>query len=163
MADVEAMFHQVKVNRVDADSLRFLWKDDINSEDPPKTLQMLVHSFGAKDSPSCANYAIECTARNNHHNFNALTYESALKSFYADDLLKSVKTEEMAKTIAKELIELIQCGGFRLTKFVSNRKGVLESLPKSEIINIEFGMDNETHERTLGVTWEINQDVFTFQ
>lgn len=29
VADIEAMFHQVKVNEVDADSLRFLWKDDI--------------------------------------------------------------------------------------------------------------------------------------
>ena len=50
-ADIEAMFHQVRVNQDDADSLRFLWKDDITSDEPPDTYQMLVHIFGSKDSP----------------------------------------------------------------------------------------------------------------
>ena len=33
-ADIEAMFNQVRVSKEDADSLRFLWQDAINSEDP---------------------------------------------------------------------------------------------------------------------------------
>ena len=64
-ADIEAMFHQVRVNQNDADSLRFLWKEDIMSDDPPSTYQMLVHIFGSKDSPTCANYALKRTARDN--------------------------------------------------------------------------------------------------
>ena len=46
--DIEAMFNQVRASLADSDSLRFLWKDDVTSEEPPDTYQMLVHIFGAK-------------------------------------------------------------------------------------------------------------------
>ena len=100
-ADIEAMFHQVRVSTEDSDALRFLWKDDITSDDPPEMYQMLVHIFGAKDSPTCANYALQRTARDNHQNFDALTYYSATKAFYVDDLLKSVTSVESAKRNAE--------------------------------------------------------------
>ena len=61
-ADIEAMFHQVWVPKDDADSLRFLWSDDMFSDDESYVMQMLVHIFGAKDSPTCANYAVKRTA-----------------------------------------------------------------------------------------------------
>ena len=86
---------------------------------------MLVHIFGAKDSPTCANYALQRTARDNHQNFDALTYYSVIKAFYVDDLLKSVTSVESAKRLANQLIEMLKCGGFRLCKFTSNRPEVL--------------------------------------
>ena len=52
-ADVEAMFHQVKVRSEDADALRFLWWD-ASSSHPPKDYQMLVHIFGATSSPEAS-------------------------------------------------------------------------------------------------------------
>jgi len=58
-ADIEAMFLQIKVADQDKDSLRFLWKEDVNNDEPPDTYQMQVHIFGAKDSPSIANYAVK--------------------------------------------------------------------------------------------------------
>ena len=61
-ADVEAMYHQVRVPQEDADSLRFLWMEDPSKEGPPDVFQMLVHIFGAKDSPTCPNYAVQRTA-----------------------------------------------------------------------------------------------------
>ena len=129
------MFHQVRVNSQDADSLRVLWKDNIHSNEDPKTLQMVVHIFGVKDSPSCANFAIKCTARESHQHFCALTYESALRAFYADDLLKSVKTEETACKMAKELIDMMHCGRSKLTKFI------MDALPNTELSpNVEFGI-----------------------
>ena len=164
VADIEAMFHQVKVSEMDADSLRFLWKDDIFSTDPPYTMQMLVHVFGAKDSPTCANYALRVTALDNYQRFDGLTYESVLKSFYVDDLLKSVNTEEMAISLCKELREIAKCGGFRLTKFLSNCKGVIDSLPPSEISpHMILELNGEIIERTLGIYWETNHDLFTFR
>ena len=45
-ADIEAMYHQVRVNSDDADVLRFLWLQNVNSDENPDTYQMLGHIFG---------------------------------------------------------------------------------------------------------------------
>ena len=58
--------------------------------------------------------------------------ESILKSFYGDDLLKSVIPTEEAVNLAKEIANVIRCGGFRLTKFISNNKDVMNSIPVAE-------------------------------
>ena len=55
-ADIEGMFLQVGVFPCDQPSLRFLWR-----EDPASNVvvhQYTRHIFGAKDSPTCANYAL---------------------------------------------------------------------------------------------------------
>ena len=103
-ADITAIFHQVRVPRKDSHSLRFLWTNDINSNKEPYVLQMLVDIFGAKDSPTCANYAVKRTARDNQHLFDPLTFETALKAFYVDNLLKSSNSEAVAITLSKGLI-----------------------------------------------------------
>jgi len=61
MADVQQMFHQVRVYEEDRDSLRFL-RRDLDETRKPDEYQMTVHVFGAVDSPCCANYALQRTA-----------------------------------------------------------------------------------------------------
>ena len=55
MADVEAMFHQVRVSNEDMDLFRFLWWPDGNYEKGLVEHKRLVHIFGATSSPSVAN------------------------------------------------------------------------------------------------------------
>ena len=128
-ADIEARYHQVQVNSDDADALRFFWLEDVNSDDIPDTYQMLVHIFGGKDSSSCANYAVRRTAPGRGSKSHGAFTECVNRSLYMDDLLKSVETEEQAVSIIKQLIELIQVGGFNLTKFQSKKKEVIDYLP----------------------------------
>ena len=64
----------------------------MNSDAEPFNMQMNVHIFGAKDSPTCAIFALKQTARDNPHKFETLTLETALRAFYVDDLLKSVNS-----------------------------------------------------------------------
>ena len=61
--DIEGMFNQVKLNEYDREAVRFLWKD-CPSDKEPSHYQMLVHIFGAKDSPTCANFALKQCAEN---------------------------------------------------------------------------------------------------
>ena len=72
IADLEEFFHHVGFTDSDADSLRFLWSDDIHSDNPPDV--MLVHIFGAKDSVRCAIHALHQTARDYHQDFDPLTF-----------------------------------------------------------------------------------------
>ena len=62
---------------------------------------MLVHIFGGKDSPSCANYAVRRTASDHGSKFDEAVVECVNRSFYMNDLLKSIETEEEAISIIK--------------------------------------------------------------
>ena len=163
VADIEAMFHQVRVPEDDADAQRFLWSDDVESDDPPYTMQMLVHMFGAKDSLTCAIYALQQTARDNAADFSPSTVETILRAFYVDDLLKSIHSEEAAIQLVKELIEILKRGGFRLTKWLSNSQVVLKSIPSSEVSpKVSVDLDGDMIDRALGITWNLSIDAFTF-
>ena len=165
VADIEAMFHQVRVEPSDSDSLRFLWADTPHENSKVETYQMLVHIFGATDSPCCTNFAVKKLARDNSDHYSAMTIETVLRSFYVDDLLKSVASEQEAINLIKELIKLMKAGGFRLTKFISNNKAVMKTVPETEkaksIQSANF--NNDINERTLGIKWDLTKDSFTFE
>ena len=92
-----------------------------------------------------------------------MTYESFLKAFYVDDLLKAIPTPEIAIRLAKQLISVMSLGGFRLTKFMSNCKEVLDALPSSEVApKALISIDDGNLERALGMLWDVKNDVFTF-
>ena len=157
-------FHRVRVNTKDADSLRFLWKEDIHSNSPPDTYQMLVHVFGAKDSPGCANYALKRVARDNAEQFDGLTTWSVLH-VYVDDLLKSVQTEEQAIKVALELIDMLRKGSLKLTKFVSSSKAVLDALPAADVSppgTVSINGEEASIQRALGEIWDTLADIITF-
>ena len=157
-ADIEKMFYQVRVPSTDCDALRFLWwpKGDLSKD--PEEYEMRVHLFGGASSPSCANYALKKTADDNKE-------ETVDRNFYVDDCLKSVSNEDKAVNLAKQLRELLARGGFNLTKWLSNSRKVLESLPESERASIVRDPDFNNHsvERALGVQWNVASDRFGFK
>ena len=53
MANIEQMFHEVYVSEEDRDSLRFLWRDLVETKKPDE-YHMTIHVFGSVDSPCCA-------------------------------------------------------------------------------------------------------------
>ena len=65
--DIEAMFLQVQVPPEDAKCRRFVWRE--NQSDDISTYEYTRHIFGAKDSPTCANYALQRTAMDNEEEF----------------------------------------------------------------------------------------------
>ena len=115
MADVEAMFYQVRVQPDDCKYLRFLWWPHGDLGKKPEEYQMLVHLFGGASSPSCAKYALKRTAEDNKEDFDAVTIATVKRNFYVDDCLKSVPTNPKAVKLVSELRELLSRGGFHLT------------------------------------------------
>ena len=62
-ADIESMFLQVGVDKSDQSLLRFLWRAD--PQDAIGVFQYTRHNFGAKSSPTCANFALHQCAKDN--------------------------------------------------------------------------------------------------
>ena len=107
MADVEAMFHQVRVEKDDQDVLRFLWWPQGDRSEAPRTYRMTVHLFGGTWSPSCCTYAMHRTVQDYAHQFSKTACETVRRNFYVDDCLKSVNTVEEAVALTKELKALL--------------------------------------------------------
>ena len=164
-ADIEAMFHQVKVNSCHRDCLRFLWWPNGNLDEEAKIYRMNVHLFGGVWSPSCCNFALKHTAKQHQAEFDEKVVKSVDRDFYVDDFLKSFATVEQAKELIKQMNSLLLKGGFRLTKWVSNNEQILSAIPECErltkVHNVHLP-DRSSPERALGVKWDIESDKFTF-
>ena len=133
MADIKAMYHQVRVPEKQADYLRFLWWPDGKIDEPLEEYRMRVHLFGAVSSPSCANFALRQTAKDHSLKYGGLPTKNTIeKKIYVDDCLKSVKTSEEAIQLIHNIIGVCENGGFHLTKFVSNKEIVVKSVPAED-------------------------------
>ena len=81
--------------------------------------QYTRHIFGARDSPTCANYALQRTAIDNQAMFPDAA-SAVLEKFYMDDYLDSFEDPDVAFKMSQELITLLALGGFKVTKLISN-------------------------------------------
>jgi hypothetical protein len=159
------MFYQVLVEPKDCDVFRFLWWENHNLEDTPTEYRMVKHVFGATSSPSVANFCVKKTASSFGQEFEPEVAETLEKNMYVDDLMKSVDTPEKAIKLSEQLRELLSRGGFRLTKWLSNDRKVLEEIPESEraksVVNLEI--DNLPTECALGLKWNVETDKFIWE
>ncbi|KAL2102335.1 hypothetical protein ACEWY4_001503 [Coilia grayii] len=168
MADIEGMFHQVRIPENDVDFLRFLWWPDGDVNKPLTEYRMVVHLFGAVSSPSCANYALKRAAIDNEGKVATDVLSTIKNNFYVDDCLKSVASEKQAIQLARELKAVCATGGFRLTKWVSNSASVLASIPEEDralkdITDVNLEKSEVPLERALGVQWNISSDTLCFK
>ena len=153
------MFHHIRVNAKDSDALRFLWR--VNPQCNIDDYIMLVHVFGKVDSPCCANWALRNTSIDSE-----LDVKNTIeRNFYMDDFLKSLSNVDDLINWSKRVMSVLQCHGFRLTKWMSNSPEILHSLPTSEISTniISLDLNTPTVERVLGMIWNINQDTLIFK
>lgn len=155
MADIEAMFHQVKVSQRNVDFLRFLWWPNGDITQSFKEYRMKVHLFGAISSPSCSSYALRKLVEDYKDCFPNKVLNTILHNFYVDDCLTSVHTEEEALHMVKDLIAVCSKGGFQLSKWMSNSRKVLASIPEEHLSkstkDLNLDKDNLPVERALGL------------
>ena len=72
MADIEAMFYQVRVPKNQRGFFQFLWWEDGDTSRPYECYEMCVHVFGATSSPSCSNFALKFILSKSPDSFGSL-------------------------------------------------------------------------------------------
>jgi hypothetical protein len=90
------------------------------------------------------------------------------ETFYVDDMADSRNTVEEAIELVTAIPEMVEKGGFRLTKNISNSPAVLAAVPLEERAPSVKGLDFNDYssstgfpvERTLGVHWDVETDQF---
>ncbi|XP_072171548.1 uncharacterized protein [Diadema setosum] len=163
MADIEAMFYQVKVPAGQQDALRFLWWKDGDLDAALSVYRMCVHPFGGTWSPSACGFALRQIARHSQDE----VAKTILHNFYVDDCLVSVESENSAKKLAADLTLMLKGGGFRLTKWISNSPAVLQSIPEVErakdVKGLDINHDALPVERALGISWDVESDCLLYK
>ena len=159
-ADIQGMFLQVGVLARYQISLRFLWREDTTSD--VAVHQYTRHIFGARDSPTCANFALRKTAFD-----NMSTYPEAAsvvnENFCIDDYLGSFENITHAIKSSRDLVSLLKLRGFNLTKLVSNADEITSAMnpedcetSSSPIKKICNGAEKSS--QVLGAKWDHVKD-----
>ncbi|XP_078364035.1 uncharacterized protein LOC144648306 [Oculina patagonica] len=166
MCDVEQMFHSFHVDPKHRDFLRFLWFKDNDPTQPIVEYRMTVHLFGNGPSPAIATYGLRRTVADGEE-FAPGVKEFVDRNFYVDDGLVSRPT-------AAETIELVRAtqaalgtANLKLHKVVSNSVTVMEAFPADDLAkdirSLDLRHDELPAQRSLGVFWDLERDVFTYK
>lgn len=124
---------------------------------------MIVHVFGNSPSPAVATYGLRKAVEKADFDVQDFIY----KNFYVDDGLVSFRTpEEAVELLARTQRVLHDNGKLRLHMFASNNREVLDSFPQSDLAkdfcNLDLCNDTLPMQRSLGLSWDIETDQFTF-
>ena len=129
--------------------------------------EMGVNVFGSTSSLSCRNYVLKWTACD-ETKYIPNVADTLKKTFYIDDLLKSLKDTDTATRLVYDIINMCADRGFCLTKFVSNKVELLEQIPEKDgrsglkSVDLNNGADLPT-DKVLGVNWNIESNKLGFK
>ncbi|XP_041424892.1 uncharacterized protein LOC121395423 [Xenopus laevis] len=165
--DVQQMFYCFMVREDHRNYLRFLWYQDNDLSQEISEFRMKVHVFGNSPSPAIATYGLRQIAKRGESEYGKDVKQFILRNFYVDDGLISVPTEAEAISLLQRARDMLAESNLKLHKVASNRSAVMEAFPADdrakELKDLVLGVDPLPLQRSLGVSWNLQTDSFTFQ
>ena len=159
LADIESMYLQIRIPESDRNALRFLWYDKLDGA--VVEYRMTSHLFGGIWCASSSAYALRRTVLDCQP--SPLIEQTILKSFYVDDMLKSVQNIEQASEIIHGTSRVLEYGGFNLTKFIVNDSKLLEQISVENRAKEIKDIVPDVYCKALGIRWDVNHDTFHYQ
>ena len=156
VADVKAMYMQVKVPSKDRDCLRYMWYDGKKVQE----YRMTSHLFGGVWCASSSTYALRRVLKD--YECSEIVKSAIEHATYVDDLLKSVPHVHEAQEVAVGSRELLKKGEFDIVKFLSNKEEVLKDLPEDARAYGDKVISSNTQDKALGIQWNVKGDYFLY-
>jgi len=172
VGDISKMFLQILLPDEDTHVHRFLWRDlDLTRKPTVYALQRVT--FGDKPSPDMASFVMLKMADDNEgENPSAATI--LRRDRYMDDLIHSCSNPQSALDSIQELDRVLATGSFKIKEWLCSSEVVLKGLPKAvdAVVNVtpneaanaetSINLDGEKGTKTLGVGWNPETDVISF-
>lgn len=153
-ADIEKAFLQISIAEEDRDYLRFLWFDNVFSDQPTIIRNRFARVvFGVTSSPFCLNATIRKHAET--YEFDQDFIEAVLSSFFVDDFVGGEKNVDEAFDLFKKLQLRFLEGHFWLRKWRTNN---------AELRKRINGVSEckSSREKILGLLWNDDTDELIF-
>lgn len=114
--------------------------------------KMMVHIFGTTSSPSVATFVLQKCTTDFAEEFGPDKAQTVRTNFYVDHCLKSAPDEDTAITLCAELRSMLAKGRFRLTKWSSNSRKLLNSIPEDKRAQgfQDLDLDDVVHGESIG-------------
>ncbi|XP_053577874.1 uncharacterized protein LOC128667035 [Bombina bombina] len=165
--DVQQMFYCFMVREDHRNYLRFLWFRDNDLNKEITEFRMKVHVFGNSPSPAIAIYGLRQIAKQGKSEYGEDVEQFILRNFYVDDGLASVPTEAEAVSLLQRAKDMLAGSNLKLHGVASNKGPVMEAFPADDrakdLKDLVLGVDPLPLQRSLGVSWNLQTDSFTFQ
>ena len=168
IADLKKAFLQIQLEPQDADTVRFLWINDITNPLESKKVPRKwdVVPFGLGPSPFLLRAVVEELLDTNGSRFPNAT-QHLKENLFVDDWLGGAQTVEEAARMAAQATTIFEEGQFRWTKWATNDPELRSLLPNGEkdakadgALGIVLGGEGDT--KVLGLCWNQEDDVFYF-
>ena len=157
-SDIEKAFLQINVNENDRNYLRFLWFNNMFSDQPKIVRNRFARVvFGVTSSPFCLNGTIRKHVQS--YDFDKEFIDKVLSSFFVDDFIGGEESVAKAFELFKKLRIRFLEGHFLLRKWKTN------SLELRNLINHNnSGNEDPVNkvEKVLEIPWDNDEDILVY-
>ena len=119
--------------------------------------------FGLRQSPHVTCFSLKLCAEKalRAKEISQETFDYVDKHLYMDDGIFALDTEQEAIELSRQLTKVFDAVHMRFTKFGSNSKEVLQSIPENRRLTEINLQDPIPDAGTLGLRYHANEDYFT--
>ena len=114
------MYHTIKIEGVDQQTHRFLWRD--MEDRTPDVYAMTSVSFGDRPAAAIAAVALKKTAESAQDEYPVAS-QAITRNTYVDDVLGSCADTKEAEILTKQIDGILETGGFKIKEWgISGQK-----------------------------------------
>ena len=160
MTDAVKMFRMILVDEADWPYQNIYWRG--SSTEAIQTYSLKTVTYGLSCAPFLALRVIKQLCVDEGDRF-PLAKKALSDDIYVDDLVTGADTVEEACALQSQVVAMLGCGGFSLSKWASNCTQILEAIPtEDDNTPVQLSDKEDLSVKILGLEWDPKKDCFLY-